>query len=195
MCVLGVYTKCTFVWFVSTISEAFREDALPKWDNIKDLWDENTIKDLWTEKKTVVHVLDLFLKSVLGQESWSQCFESSFTADFWKSVSKSDLGFLYYVLDLNYDSWMQEFEAGGRGSKVKDKTKKERYGLFASWCKVIDNLHKDHGEEVNTTYMEHCKELRKSETGEDEDDAATKNTGKVTLDELPAEDESEFLDL
>jgi len=61
-------------------------------------------EDLWSKRK------DVFLRCVIGQKTWSDAFQmpASKPVNFCAAVSTSNLAFLFHILELNLEDWLEE---------------------------------------------------------------------------------------
>jgi len=127
-----------------------------------------TADNMWEdERDNFVFVCDHFLKCVITQVRWGPNFEKG-TCDFWKVVSKCDLGYMLYILEKKLPGWWKEFEEGekpeGRATAEANDSP-----LYREWCHHVTALAESHGEVINREYTAHRLALRALNTEQDID--------------------------
>jgi hypothetical protein len=68
---------------------------------------KESLQCLWDDQNTFLYFLDSFLKCVLHTSEYEAAFVKS-ASDIWQKVSITDLAFLLYVLEGNYDAWQKK---------------------------------------------------------------------------------------
>jgi hypothetical protein len=64
-----------------------------------------------------MEVFDLFLRCVVPDVEWKVNFETK-VKHFWNHITVSDIAFIFFVLEVNLDEWLEEFKSKKEGRPV-----------------------------------------------------------------------------
>ena len=145
---------------------------LPNWETVKDALDPEVQNVLLT-------VFDLFLRCVVPDVEWKVNFETR-VKNFWNHITVSDIAFIFFVLEVNLDEWLDEFKSKKEGRPVvkqrgdskkggtkpyntKALTMYQRKKIFRNWMKEIrkhaENEHEDFYNDIEAAYKKHRAEV------------------------------------
>ena len=130
-------------------------------------------------QNVLMEVFDLFLRCVVPDVEWKVNFETK-VKNFWNHITVSDIAFIFFVLEVNLDEWLEEFKSKKEGRPVvkqrgdgkkggtkpyntKALTMYQRKKIFRNWMKEIrkhaENEHEDFYNDVEAAYKKHRVEV------------------------------------
>ena len=135
---------------------AHTKGELPEWTSIAAcLTDAN-------QSLTMVGIFDLFLSCVVSDKVWKQHFKIGVAeGKFWKYATPSDIAFLFFVLQTNWQEWMKSFSSPGENTmkKTKEKGLLQRIRMYQVWYVKISKMNRESKQRIETAYRLHRKEI------------------------------------
>ena len=149
----------------------------------------------WTSNRIKIFfwVLDNLLPCVIKCSLFNAMFVKKVTVDFWKVVSRSDIIYLFYSIEWNYDkavryaTLMRNHEDNGKtrkeirkdctdNNKKKPGEKEERLKMYALKVEAFRDFFEMARTKVSVQYAAHRTDKRKEDTNNADKAISTHNT-------------------